>query len=284
MKSRSVEKERCVTTTMLTTPKPGKGLGRKLDKPDGRDLVLAVPPHLGINAPLPSRVDVFAGLSLPVYDQGSLGSCTANAGVLYRRFLAQRFAKYSAPDEDLSRLFLYYQERKLSWNNDVALDSGAAVRDIFYVLAHTGVCAAIDDPYVVAEFASAWNDTPPEVVSAERYRIGAYHRVPDKDTARACLASGYAIVLGFTVYESFGNIGSDGVMTMPAAAERVIGGHAVVIRGYDEGNSEFLLQNSWGSAWGMNGCFRMPFAFIENTALSQPDMWIGHLGKPWRPN
>ena len=272
---------------MTTMPKLGKGLGRKPDAPDRRDLVLRAQhaaPLQGIGAPPPSNADVFAGLNLPVYDQGSLGSCTANAGVLYRRFLAQRFAKYSAPDEDLSRLFLYYQERKLPWNNDVATDSGAAIRDVFYVLAHTGVCAAMDDPYVASQFASTWNGTPAEIAGAGSYKIGAYHRVPDGGTARACLASGYAVALGFTVYESFGDIGSDGMMIMPAASERVIGGHAVVIRGYDDGKLEFLAQNSWGPAWGSNGCFHMPYAFLENAALSQPDMWMGHLGKPWRPN
>jgi C1A family cysteine protease len=291
---------------MIATTKLGKGLGRKPDRPDERDFRLTIddsrffqsaisdrPAGAGsIQAPLPSSIDVFAGLDLPVYDQGELGSCTADAGVLYRRFLAQRFAKYSAPDQDLSRLFLYYQERKLPWNNDVATDSGASVRDTMYVLAHVGVCPDADDPYALTEFASeAANDNSHDLSDAAAYKIGAYHRVPDVDTARSCLASGYAIELGFTVYESFESIGADGVMPMPQPGEQVLGGHAVVIRGYDDVGAihesplqggAFLCQSSWGPEWGEGGCLWMPYAFLENAAISQPDMWMAHLGRPWR--
>lgn len=272
----------------MPTPRLHKGLGRRVDPPDARDYLLreqqAVPLQ-EIGAPLPNSTDVFVGLNLPVYDQGSLGSCTANAGVLYRRFLAQRFAQYSAPDGDLSRLFLYYQERALPWNDDASQDSGAAIRDIFYTLAHTGVCPEAVDPYLEPEFASAAaNDSPADLNGASRYKIGAYHRVPDVATARSCLASGYAIALGFTVYESFEDIGSDGVMPMPGAVEQAIGGHATVIRGYNDSRASFLVQNSWGPSWGERGCFWMLYEYIERADLSESDMWMGHLGAPWRAN
>ncbi|HTV56328.1 MAG TPA: hypothetical protein VMI06_15605, partial [Terriglobia bacterium] len=186
---------------MELTPKLRKGLGRKPDKPDARDWHVPRLEHLGIKAPLPSKADVFAGLNLPVYDQGDLGSCTANAGVLYRRFLAQRFSQYSPADQDLSRLFLYYQERVLQ--GDVDSDGGAEVRDAFRVLANTGVCSEAADPYNVALFDNAAaNGSQADVADAVKYRIGAYHRILDMDIARQCLASGYAIELGFVVYES----------------------------------------------------------------------------------
>jgi len=267
----------------MATPKLGKGLGRRTDAPDKRDYHLNALPHLGVGAPLPSSVDVFHELHLPVYDQGSLGSCTANSGVLYRRFLAQKFAKYSATDEDLSRLFLYYQERRLPWNNDVNRDSGAAIRDVLYVLTRIGVCPETDDPYQPEDFSSdAVNDSAADLSNASAFRIGAYHRVPDGTTARQVLASGYAVLLGFTVYESFEEIKSNGVMQMPSPAETPLGGHAVVIRGYDDSRASFLVQNSWGESWGDRGCFWMPYAYLDQTQISEPDMWMGHLGKPWR--
>jgi C1A family cysteine protease len=268
------------------TPKLGKGLGRKPDKADTRDRTIGAyqaAPLRETGAPLPSSTDVFAGLNLPVYDQGQLGSCTANAGVLYRRFLAQKFAKYSAPDQDLSRLFLYYQERVL--DGDPNSDDGASVRDVFKVLTSLGVCPASDDRYNSALFASAAaNDSAQDLAGAAVYKIGAYHRIPDVDTARSVLASGYAIELGFTVYASFESIGPDGMMPMPASGEQVIGGHAVVIHGYDDtmkGDGCFVVRNSWGADWGAKGDFFMQYAFLQDVNLSQFDMWIGHLGKPW---
>lgn len=269
----------------MATPKLRKGLGRKADAPDEHDYRINGSPHLGVGAPLPTSVDVFSGLDLPVYDQRELGSCTANAGVLYRRFLAQRFAKYSASDQNLSRMFLYYQERKLPWNHTVEEDSGAAIRDIFYVLAHTGVCPEGDDPYVLADFTSTQlNDSTEDFADAQKFRIGAYHRVPDVTIARSVLASGYAVALGLTVYESFEDVGADGIVHLPRPGEAALGGHAVVIRGYDDHRSSFLCQNSWGESWGAKGLFWVPYDYIERTDLSQPDMWMGHLGKPWRKN
>jgi C1A family cysteine protease len=269
---------------MPTTPKLGKGLGRKPDTPDTRDLHLSRFAHLGVNAPLPSKTDVFAGLSLPVYDQGELGSCTANAGALYRRWLAQRFAQYSSPDQDLSRLFLYYQERVLE--NDVSTDGGAEVRDVFRVLTQTGVCPESDDPYVAANFANvADNDSPADLTAAAAYKVGAYHRILDVETAKQCLASGYAIELGFAVYESFEEIPANGLMPMPQSSEQILGGHAVVIYGYDDtmDSGRFIVRNSWGPDWGAKGDFFMPYAFLADQKLSQPDMWMGHMQAPWRP-
>ncbi|MGH9352332.1 MAG: C1 family peptidase [Terriglobia bacterium] len=270
----------------MPTPKLGKGLGRKVDAPDKRDSVLEaqqVAPLRVVQAPLPAAVDVFHGLDLPVYDQGSLGSCTANSAVLYRRFLAQKFAKYSAADKDLSRLFLYYQERKLPWNSDANSDSGAAMRDALYVLAHIGVCPEADDPYRPGDFSSdSLNNNERDLSAAVPFRIGAYHRVPDALTARQVLASAYAVLLGFQVYPSFEEIGSDGLLPMPTPGETPLGGHAVVIRGYDDSRACFYIQNSWGHSWGNHGCFWMPYEYVERREISEPDMWMGHLGKPWK--
>lgn len=278
----------------MLTPKLGKGLGRKSDRKDERDFIYeGIDRSLQgatrgehtdfITPPLPSHTDVFAGLNLPVYDQGALGSCTSNAGVLYRRFLAQKFSKYSAPDEDLSRLFLYYQERKLPWNNDVATDGGAAIRDICYVLAHTGVCRSQDDEYDPAEFASAdWNDSNSDHIDAAKYKIGAYHRIPGVATAMQCLASGYAVLLGCTVYAGLEEVGSDGVLKMPQPGEQPLGGHALVIRGYDDHLQCFMVQNSWGAEWGDAGSFWMPYDYLTQVEISNPDMWMAHLGKPWK--
>jgi C1A family cysteine protease len=269
---------------MVLTPKLGKGLGRKPDRPDTRDLRVPRVAHLGIGVPLPSHIDVFAGLSLPVYDQGELGSCTANAGVLYRRFLAQRFRRYSAADDDLSRLFLYYQERVL--DGDPASDDGAQMRDVFRVLTSIGVCLEEDDPYIPADFNSAGsNNTPKELTAAAPYKIGAYHRVLDVGSAKQCLASGYAIALGFVVYKSFEEISENGIMPLPKPGEEIVGGHAVVIHGYDDARHDgcFTVRNSWGPDWGARGDFFMPYAFLQDQELSQFDMWMGHLGRPWAP-
>jgi len=256
----------------------GRYLGARKDRFDARDAAVQITGHLGIAAPLPPRADVLAGLKLPVYDQGNLGSCTANTGALFRRWLAQRFPALSAGDQDLSRLFLYYEERALPWNNSTGQDSGAEIRDIFKVLSATGICPEADDPYNIRKFTAPPSEK--DITDAKAYRIGAYHRLVGLHTAKSCLASGYPVAVGFPVYESFDSIGADGVMPVPKPGEQPLGGHAVFCHGYDDERAALVIQNSWGPKWGAAGHFYMPYAFVEQYA-AQIDLWTAHLGPKW---
>lgn len=249
--------------------------GRKRDPHDCRDHVLRMmrPNRLSVG-----EVDVFAGLSLPVYDQGQLGSCTANAGVLYRRWLAQKYPQYSAADQDLSRLFLYYQERLI--DGDVSDDAGSTTRTCCQVICNTGIAPETDWPYDITTFANA--PQAKDTSDAAPYKAGAYHRAPDADTVISCLVSQYPVLLGVTLYESFEGIGSNGLMPMPGSLENIVGGHEMVIRGYSSSRAAFRVQNSWSADWGDAGKLWMPEAYLDNLALSEPDMAIIHLGPPWK--
>jgi len=95
---------------------------------------------------------------------------------------------------------------------------------------------------------------------------------------KGCLASGYPFVFGFTVYESFESqhVVTTGVVSMPAAGEKVLGGHAVVAVGYDDTTQRFIVRNSWGPGWGKGGYFTMPYAYLTDSNLSD-DFWTVRL-------
>jgi len=269
----------------MPTPKLNRYLGRRRDYHDPRDYIWRAGSHLMLGQVAPTSVDVCAGLAMPpAYEQGDLGSCTANAGARFRRWLGLKFPQYSPPDCELSRLFLYYQERKL--DNDTADDSGSGSREIFQVLKSIGVCPETDDPYSVVSFADpSLNDSAKDIQDAAAWKIGAYHRLVTPGDLKACLLSGYAFTLGFTVYSSFEDIGGDGIWSPDPASEEILGGHEVFGRGFDDSvnGGSFLIDNSWGPTWGLNGSFWMPYAFLENYAASQFDSWTGHMGPPWTP-
>ena len=77
------------------------------DIPDARDRILQLPKRAGA---LPASVDLRAQCP-PVYDQGQLGSCTANAIAGAIEF-DQRKEKLTEPFTP-SRLFIYYNERAM---------------------------------------------------------------------------------------------------------------------------------------------------------------------------
>jgi C1A family cysteine protease len=97
-----------------------RGLGWRPDVPDYRDHE-AVPQF--VQLPTEVRLDTTANMP-PVYDQGQLGSCTANALAAAVEFDLRRQA---LTDFTPSRLFIYYNERVLERTVDE--DAGAEIRD-----------------------------------------------------------------------------------------------------------------------------------------------------------
>jgi len=208
-----------------------------------------------------------------VEDQKDLGSCTANALAGALEFLMR---KERVPFVDLSRLFIYYNERAIG--HSVRIDSGAMLRDGIKALAKQGVCPEESWPYDVARFAKK----PPKACYQEAldYRILSYARLDTLDEMRACLADGYPFVFGFSVYESFESqqVARTGVLDLPRVSEKLLGGHAVLGVGYDDVAERFMVRNSWGTDWGKKGFFTMPYEYMADRNLSD-DFWTIRLGE-----
>jgi C1A family cysteine protease len=205
-----------------------------------------------------------------VYDQGNLGSCTANAIAAAYQFdhSRQKLGAF-AP----SRLFIYYNERVLE--NSVNSDDGATIRDGMKILGNgdkgIGVCSEWRWPYIISKFAQMPNDECYRVAKRDQaLQYSTVRQVPAQ--LKGCLADGFPIVFGFTVYSSFMDIGSDGVMQMPQPYDNVEGGHAVLCVGYDDSKQSYIVRNSWGSKWGIKGYFYMPYNYMHNADLCD-DFW-----------
>jgi C1A family cysteine protease len=247
-----------------TTTRPASWYGWIPDLPDQRDhayaMVHAVPKKL------PAKVDLRAKCP-PVENQGQLGSCTANALVGALEFLE---LKEKHPLVDLSRLFVYYNERVIE--HSVKQDAGAMLRDGIKTLAKQGVCPEKTWPYVIKKFAT--KPTAACYAQAKPHTISSYQRLSTTQEMRACLADGYPFVFGFTVYESFESdaMANSGTVPMPKKNERVLGGHAVCAVGYDDAAKRFIVRNSWGADWGRKGYCTMPYAYLADRNLSD-DFW-----------
>ena len=224
--------------------------GHIKDVRDKRDLVH---PGKALLARLPSKVDLRLKMA-PVFDQGDLGSCTANALVGLREYMAG----ITVIESELSRLFLYWQERYLE--GTVGSDSGAQIRDGMKALASIGVCPEADDPYDVSAFTAT--PSPKATFDAASFRISVYQRIASLGAAKAALAARDPVVFGFDVYESFESdkVANTGIMPMPKKREEFLGGHAVLAVGYDDSKNWLIVRNSWGSGWGDKGYFYMPYA------------------------
>lgn len=252
--------------------------GWKPDIPDQRDLVYSAP--LRRIGPLPAKVDLRKQCPA-VYDQGLIGSCTANAIAAAIEFSLR---KHKLKDFMPSRLFIYFNERSVE--RSVPVDNGAYIRDGIKSVNKQGVCPEKMWPY---------DDTPADDVTglwptgakptltpssdcyqeAMKHQVTIYQRIPRSlSQFKGCLASGYPFVFGFAVYDAFESavVAKSGVLEMPKPSEESLGGHCVMAVGYDDAADAFIVRNSWGMSWGKEGYFTMPYAYLLSADLAD-DFW-----------
>jgi C1A family cysteine protease len=248
------------------------------DIDDARDLLFMGERAKG--AQLPAAFDLRDSCP-PVWDQGDEGSCTSHAGCACRSMLQ------NDTQLDLSKAFLYYQERALEGKTQE--DSGATIRDICKATQQFGICPSEDMPYVAGDYKN-----PPSqkaIENAVAYKILNYKRVLScSDVKQSLVSRRQPVLIGITVYESIesSQVTQSGILPCPKWGERVLGGHAVLIVGYKDEtptfwnrlcslffgattSGSFIVRNSWGEGWGQKGYFMMPYAYFNRYAY---DCWI----------
>ncbi len=272
-----------VSLDLESVPSPKiAGYGWIPDLPDHRDHVFAASRE--VLRSLPARVDLRPDCP-PVYDQGHIGSCTANAiaaALEYDQF-HQGYRNVFTP----SRLFIYYNQRLMESTDNY--DAGAMLRNGIKSVSKLGVCPETTWPYDPNPFppsplvpplsSNARLDVQPPpsaYTQARQHRPVSYQRVQRTlSQMKGCLASGHPFVFGFTVYDSFESnaVAKSGAVPMPGPGEALQGGHAVMAVGYDDVQSRFLCRNSWKPKWGMRGYFTLPYAYLLDESLSD-DFWM----------
>ena len=227
------------------------------------DLKLKVFPEI---SNLPKEVDLISKCP-PVYNQGNLGSCTAQALAAAFEFNDGITNPYTP-----SRLFIYYNERVLG--NNVNQDSGAYLSDGIKTLERHGVCDEKDWPYDISKF----KIKPPNKCykDALLYRAYTVNNIgSDINSMKNSLASGFPFVVGLAVYPSFltPTVNKTGIVVMPdRKKEKSLGGHAVLVVGYSDKKQHWIVRNSWGDKWGDKGYFYLPYLYLLDAKLSS-DLW-----------
>ena len=106
-----------------------------------------------------------------IYDQGQLGSCTANA--FCQSYRIQEKIKFKTVNFEPSRLFFYYCERLVE--GDINVDGGADVIDGENYAKLNGVCAESLYPYIISKFTV--QPSIQAVADAKNHKITSYSRL-----------------------------------------------------------------------------------------------------------
>lgn len=242
-----------------------KGLGFIPDLPDVRDRTFSTVGVIKAKTVLPPTVKLLKSCP-PIRDQGRTGACTAFATTALVDYL---YNLHDHPHKESSPLFTYYNTRKIE--GTVQVDSGATLRNTIKSIVKEGASTEEVWPYIESKF----RDRPLEdaYTVAETRQALEYGRVNQSQYDICyCLHEGYPIVFGFSVYESMYEEWPTKTLPLPNAGESLLGGHAVMLVGYNLEEQTFLVRNSWGNSWGDDGYFLMPFSYVLDPNLSM-DFW-----------
>jgi C1A family cysteine protease len=236
-----------------------------------------------ISTTLPISIDLTPNFTFPVYNQGEIGSCTANALAAAVQF--DRLKANETPAFEPSRLFIYYNERLIE--NDVAIDAGANLSDGVKSLAEQGVCSEELWPYIDTAPTNEQTEAFPlgskpvtkpshlAYQNAINYKITSYSAVlQDIDHIKTILASGFPIIFGITLFNSWVNVDQPAtIIPMPLSNDQEAGGHAILMVGYDDTKQLVKFRNSWGKEVGDNGYFFLHYDYILDPNLAS-DFWV----------
>lgn len=208
------------------------------DPVDERDIVLKA--YLKPRR-IPKAVEWYFS-ELPIRDQGQTNTCVGQSCSSMK--IAQEYFEHKAIF-DFDGYSLYDECKKI---DDYSGD-GTFLRIALKVLANDGL-------------------SPNGISTLEKYKIGSYARLEGLEDMKYALASTGPIVIGIKVYENMENVKEDGFV--PEAEGSMLGGHAILITGYDDTKGGFRMVNSWGKDWGIDGTAWLSYNFIEQNMM---DAW-----------
>jgi hypothetical protein len=207
-------------------------------------------------APLPTTIDYTS--EIKIRDSGAEGSVVGQALASALEF---QISKATHESPRISARFLYYAARKTGGLN-VDADTGAQIKDGIKVLEHDGAVKESVWPYSPGKFGEK---PPPDLGNAERFRIRDARQLSTLRDVKLALENNGPVVMGITVFEGMMNqtTAKSGIVPLPRDKELVVGGHAIVIVGYDDNTKRVKFANSWGTMWGVNGFGYLPYEYVE---------------------
>jgi hypothetical protein len=214
-----------------------------------------------------------------ILDQGSEGACTGFAlSAVINYLLGLRGIKRIASPRMLYEMARCYDE----WPGENY--DGSSARGAMKGWARHGVCeqklwtdSMRGRGYLDAVIGQAALENP----------AGAYYRIKQKEVrdVHAALAEVGIVYCTIMVHDGWDVPGPNTVpmkvgkkgYRLPVISRRgrAEAGHAVALVGYTRDG--FIVQNSWGTAWGSGGFALLPY---EDFLLHVTDLWVAQLGVP----
>ncbi len=219
------------------------------------------------NSELKEEVDL-RPLAGKVRNQANLRSCSGEAVVAAYEILLKK--EHPEKFTNLSPLFVFHNAKMFETRRHI-LDAGVYIKDAIRAVKHFGICSEDVWPYDYQNFSV--NPTEESYIDAKKRKLKSYHRLKDFDDITDALTNEIPVISAIKTFSNFTNLGWDGTSNLgiPNNRDFLIGGHAVTLVGYDKNKESLIAKNSFGSHWGDNGYFYIPFDYARSHFL---DSWV----------
>lgn len=189
-----------------------------------------------------------------VRHQGNLSSCV---GFGIGANLSAISKKLGISSEWFSPTWIYNGARFIE--GSLKEDSGAYPSDALSWLSKKGCLQEHHWPYNGDNLDMT---SPPSSynIYASEFPLLNYYRVTGGTTGiSSAIAEGNFVSIGTPWFEEWMDIDESGNLPEPSLNSEIVGGHETCLYGYDNDLKIFYGINSWGTSWGKNGLFTMPF-------------------------
>lgn len=219
-----------------------------------RSIPMAAPSFSGIP---PSKFDL-SQYAPPIGNQGRQSSCVGWAvayGLKTMQEQAERDWGADKADHQFSPAFIYNQI-----DHGQTCDGGSRITDALDLVRRRGAATLEQFPY--SDSSCSAMPTAAVSQSAREFAIADWRRVNVQDTTelKQHIVDGFPLLLGIHVDRQFGELSAGQSYGLPRGPS--LGGHAVLLVGYDDARNAFKILNSWGTGWGDSG-----YGWIEYSAM-----------------
>lgn len=249
---------------------------------------------------LKSNVDLRSAINSAIIQQGLLNSCSACAIAIAVEAKFKReqkeFVNNGIQTTNASQMFIYYNERVIEGKADI--NGTVFIRNGIKSLFKNGICSDELWPYpkdalpeyvieamnsgtsaqvqqAVGKAVDQYKDevqlvisetpSPSAISQAEKHKISRYARLSidnGLDELKHALSKGMPVVFGMMIPVGFFITPETGLMKMPTSETKRLGGHAMIVVGYDDEQQHFIVRNSYGVDFGDNGYCYIPYEFF----------------------
>jgi len=153
-------------------------------------------------------------------------------------------------------------------------DKGARIRNGIKSINKLGACFEKTWPYDIIQFTE--RPSKEAYMEAKAHRALKYHRVDQTEQSlKQAINTGFPVIFGFVVYNSINKetVTRSGIIPIPMSKDAQIGGHCVLLCGWNDSQRLFQIQNSWGENWGVQGFGYMSYDYLLNPELAD-DFWL----------